>query len=397
MVATPQIRADIEVSAHVVREESELRSLASDWQKLFHTVECNNVFLSFEWISQWWAHFGRNSKLFVVTVRGNDGDLVAVIPLYISKAWRFPALRRLGLLGDQFVASDHLGFLVNQVHLSAAVEGARKVIFDRQQEWDFIELSSASPDSIALIQFQEVMLAAQMSIQKTPSSLCPYFHLPRTREEYWSGLRPKLRKNLRYQTRSLEREGQLKFVAIEDPSEITRALKELVRLHQLRSDRRGRKSTFLDPKVVAFHGGAIRALTSERNARIFFLEVSGKRIAALYGFCAGRKFCYYQSGADPAYSRFGVGTVLISSVIEWAIQNNYAEFDFLRGDEAYKQLWATGLTQLHDISFFDRRATSRMAQTVRFARNSLREWKAALVRRGTSSSDRCATVARTAL
>src|SRR5581483_3542403 len=150
--------------------------------------------------------------------------------------------------------------------------------------WDFIELSSASPDSSALIQFQNVMHAGQMMIQRTPSSLCPYFHLQRTREDYWSGLRPKLRKNLRYQTRSLEREGQLKFVAIEDPSEITRALEELLRLHRLRSDRRGRKSTFLDPKVAAFHREAIRPLASEGNARIFFLELSGKRIAALYGF-----------------------------------------------------------------------------------------------------------------
>ena len=55
MVATLQVRADFDLSTHVVREEAELWSLASDWKNLFHSAECNNIFLSFEWLSQWWA------------------------------------------------------------------------------------------------------------------------------------------------------------------------------------------------------------------------------------------------------------------------------------------------------------------------------------------------------
>jgi len=397
MVATPQIRADLGLSTRVVREEAELWSLASDWKNLFHSAECNNIFLSFEWLSQWWAHFGKNFRLFVVTVRENNGHLVAVAPLYISTGWAPLSLRKLGLLGDRFVGSDHLGFLVEKTYLPEALESIRNSVFDQRKEWDFIEFTSASPNSIALTQFQNILAPAQMTIYRTSSSLCPYLQLPCGTEEYWSSLRPKLRKNLRYQTRSLQREGQLNFVTIEDTSEIARALDDLLRLHQLRSERRSRNSTFLDPKVVPFHRAALQALVAQGEARIFFLELSGKRIAALYGFSTDRKFCYYQSGADPAYSRFGVGTLLISSVIEWAIRSGYREFDFLRGDEPYKQLWATGSTQLHDIAFFDRQAKSRIAHLVRVVRNSLHDWKAALLRRGTSSSDRPAPVATTAL
>jgi CelD/BcsL family acetyltransferase involved in cellulose biosynthesis len=397
MVATPQICADFALSADVVRGEAELRSLASDWMNLFQRAECNNIFLSFEWLSQWWAHFGQNFRLFVVTVRKNNGHLVAVAPLYISRGWEPLGLRKLGLLGDRFVGSDHLGFLVDETYLPEALTSIRNFIFDQRKEWDFIEFTSASPDSIALTQFQNMLDAAQMTIYRNASSLCPYFQLPCGTEEYWSSLRPKLRKNIKYQTRSLQREGELNFVTVDDASEMDRALDDLLRLHQLRSERRGRNSTFLDGKVVPFHRAALQALGAQGGARIFFLELSGKRIAALYGFSAGSKFCYYQSGADPAYSRFGVGTLLISSVIEWAIRNGYREFDFLRGDEPYKQLWATGSTELHDVTFFDHRVKSRIAQMVRVVRNSLHNWKAALLRRGTSSADRPAPVATSAL
>src|SRR3954468_3261095 len=233
MVATPQIRADLGLSTRVVREEAELWSLASDWKNLFHSAECNNIFLSFEWLSQWWAHFGKNFRLFVVTVRENNGHLVAVAPLYISTGWAPLSLRKLGLLGDRFVGSDHLGFLVEKTHLPEALESIRNSVFDQRKEWDFIEFTSASPNSIALTQFQNILAPAQMTIYRTSSSLCPYLQLPCGTEEYWSSLRPKLRKNLRYQTRSLQREGQLNFVTIEDTSEIARALDDLLRLHQL--------------------------------------------------------------------------------------------------------------------------------------------------------------------
>ena len=398
-MATPvQVHTDFSLSAHVVREQSELQSLASDWKNLFHTAECDNVFLSFEWLSQWSAHFGGNCRLFVIAIRESSGNMVAVAPLYISKAWGPLSLRRLGLLGDRFVGSDHLGLLVTKAYMSEALESIYKCIFEHQNEWDFIEFASASPDSTALSQLQNRLLdAGKMKTHRTASSVCPYFQLPHTTEEYWSSLRPKLRKNLRYQTRTLEREGQLNFVAIEDPSEMTGAFEDLLRLHQLRSERRGRHSTFLDAKLTSFHRAALQGMSKEGAARIFFFELSGKRIAALYGFSAGRKFCYYQSGADPTYSRFGVGTLLISAVIEWAIRNGHTEFDFLRGDEPYKQLWATGSTQLQDVSFFDSRLKSRFAQSLRITKNSLREWKSALRQRTQSSSDRSTPVATTAL
>jgi CelD/BcsL family acetyltransferase involved in cellulose biosynthesis len=367
MVATAQICAGFRLSAHVVREEAELWSLASDWKYLFYSAECSNT------------------------------NLVAVAPLYISKVWKPLSLRKLGLLSDNFVGSDHLDFLVEKRYLPEALESIRNLIIDQRKEWDFIEFASASPNSVALLEFQNMLDTAQMKILRTDSSVCPYLRLPGTTEEYWSSLRPKLRKNLRYQTRALQRDGELNFVTIEDPSEMTGALDDLLRLHQLRSDRRGRNSTFLDPKVAPFHRAALQALFAEGGARIFFLKLSGKRIAALYGFSTGRKFCYYQSGADPAYSRFSVGSLLISSVIEWAIRNGHDEFDFLRGDEPYKQLWANGSTQLQDVTFFDHRLRSRIAQMVRAVRIFLRDCKTALVRKANSSSNRAAAVSTTAL
>lgn len=396
MVAAPQMFSDFHLSTSVIRTESELQSLRSEWKSLFRRAECTNVFLTFEWLSQWWLHFGQGSRLFLVTVRESEGRLIAVAPLYISTRRKTLSLRRLGLLGDLFVGSDHLDVLVERGYEPRAIESLANFILGRRNDWDFIELSGCSPDSLVLTQFQNTIGAKKMATYQTDSSLCPYLQLPRTSEEYWSSLRPRHRKNLRYYNRLLQREGEVTFVTVEDSKEMESSLDELLRLHQLRSERRGRHSTFADLRVAPFHQAALKSLAQDGKVRIFFLELSGKRVAALYGFSTGKKFFYYQSGTDPAYGRFSVGNLLLNSVIEWAIQTGHSEFDFLRGDESYKRLWATEARQLHDLSLFDRRARGRLAQTVRLVRHFLHQCKAKLLRKTTSNSNGRAPVVTSA-
>jgi CelD/BcsL family acetyltransferase involved in cellulose biosynthesis len=49
---------------------------------------------------------------------------------------------------------------------------------------------------------------------------------------------------------------------------------------------------------------------------------------------------FYQSGFDPYWSNFSVGSVLLQIIIEKAFNKNLEEFDFLKGDEEYKKTWA---------------------------------------------------------
>ena len=53
----------------------------------------------------------------------------------------------------------------------------------------------------------------------------------------------------------------------------------------------------------------------------------------------GDKFNYYQSGYDPAWAGKSVGLVLLARTVQDAFAEGLQEFDFLRGDEAYKYRW----------------------------------------------------------
>ena len=68
---------------------------------------------------------------------------------------------------------------------------------------------------------------------------------------------------------------------------------------------------------------------------MYVIQACGAAVAALYGFSIGKKFLFYQSGMDPAWSRLSVGLGMMGWTIAEAIRNGHKEFDFVRGDEPY--------------------------------------------------------------
>ena len=61
---------------------SDLASLRGPWTEL--AGQSDNVFATYEWLSTWWRHFGRNRPLLLTTVRDDRGELIAILPLYLA-------------------------------------------------------------------------------------------------------------------------------------------------------------------------------------------------------------------------------------------------------------------------------------------------------------------------
>ena len=46
---------DGSATADLIRSPREFAGLAEEWRELFASSGCDNVFLSYEWMSAWWA------------------------------------------------------------------------------------------------------------------------------------------------------------------------------------------------------------------------------------------------------------------------------------------------------------------------------------------------------
>jgi CelD/BcsL family acetyltransferase involved in cellulose biosynthesis len=346
-----------------VRTETELHQLQQEWMELFYRIECENVFLSFDWMVTWWYHWGEARRLFVVAVRHPTGRLVALAPLCIARsAFGMAGLLRLGFLGDTWGGADYLDILVESGYEAAALGEVVRIVIQHRREWDYMEFSDSNADSPALAQLRRQLKELGMNEHVSTASECPYTALPDSFEQYLGNLGPNVRYNFRRRMKALERKASLAIIAFENGAELQRRFGDLVRLHRLRSAQLHRKSSFLESGVQAFHADVLPQLARRGWARLYVIQAGGGAVAALYGFSIGKKFLFYQSGMDPAWSRLSVGLVMMGWTIAEAIRNGHKEFDFLRGDEPYKFRWANSSRQTLTVRLFDRRPKSRLAQ-----------------------------------
>jgi CelD/BcsL family acetyltransferase involved in cellulose biosynthesis len=368
--------------AACVRTDTELQQLQQEWMDLFYRIECENVFLSFDWMATWWSHWGKARRLFVVTVRHPTGRLIALAPLCITRpAVGMAGLRRLGFLADTWGGADYLDILLESGYETAALSEVMRVVIQHQREWDYMEFSDSNAVSPVLAQLRRQLKRLGMSEHVSTASECPYTALPDSFEQYLSKLGPNVRYNFRRRMKALEREASLAIIALESGAELRRCFGDLVRLHRLRSAQLHRKSSFLEPGVQAFHADVLQQMARRGWARLYVIQVCGGAVAALYGFSIGKKFLFYQSGMDPAWSRLSVGLVMMGWTIAEAIRNRHKEFDFLRGDEPYKFRWANSSRQTLTVRLFDRRpksrlalATTRIAEQMASGKSILKQW-----------------------
>jgi len=365
-----------ELHTTLISEDVELKAIGPAWKELFARSGCSNVFLSFEWMSTWWTQLANRAvdRLFIVAVHDDGGKLRALAPFYISEE-PLLHLRRLGFLGDRLVGSDYLDLLLDLDRYQEIVTAICSFLLQRRQAWDYIELRDTVSDSVGVSIFESVMKDRGMVSIFTDGSKCPFAKLPPSIEEYLAAVGSKLRKNFKYYSRLLQREGSVEFHVLLDTEMIDTAYDALMRLHGERFAMRGGQSAFAAPRVEHFHRAAVRALADSGRCRLHVLTVSGRTVAALYAFSVGSRMMFYQSGMDPEFSRFSVGMILVGSSIRAAIEAGHVEFDFLRGDEEYKSHWATGHRRLRTLHFFDSRAKSRIAWSREAARGFLRVLK----------------------
>lgn len=307
------------VGLQCVSRLEDLVALREEWSDLWDRCPGATPFQSPEWAVPWWRHLGRG-RLRVLLHR-SEGRLTGLAPLYVSP------LGRVRLLGTG--NTDYLDFLADPgcpEALPALLTSALRL----GTACDFQQLSPASD----LLRAGTPERGMATALRQEP---CPVLPLPASAEDWWSGLPARLRSNLRYCRRRLEREGGATEQATAEG--LPEAMDALFRLHEARWRKRRLPGVFRSARVQAFHHEAAGGFLRRGWLRLYTLRQGGEIRAALYCFSARGRTYYYAGGFDPGLARLSPGTVLTGHAIEQAVREGCTEFDFLRGDEPYKYAW----------------------------------------------------------
>jgi CelD/BcsL family acetyltransferase involved in cellulose biosynthesis len=313
----PQLRTE------VIEQPERVAGLRSEWRRLFRQSVVRTPFQSPEWLLPWIEIFGPAS-LRVIAVWERD-RLVGLAPLLIYPRG---SERILAFAGGG--VSDYLDLVV-EPGKEAAVHRAIVSAVLQDRNWTRLELTDLPPHSVL---FRSLKLRPKTLTHDTSSVL----ELPSNPSELLAKFSKRQRANLRNARSRLERAGG-GSIERANADTLPEFLDDLFRLHTLRWRERGEPGVLHDEPLRAFHRMAAPKLLELGMLRIYRLRVEADSAAVSYALVDGETVYCYLQGFNPRFAFVSPGTLLMYSVIEDAVCSGMHNFDFLRGQEAYKQHW----------------------------------------------------------
>lgn len=335
----------------LITTRDELNQLQPEWNDLLQRSSSNNVFLTWEWISSWWDYFGGDRQPWVLSVRQSDnGKLIGVAPFAKEELVSRRGLRYgvLTFLGSGRPAPDHLDLIIDAKYNQIVASALMKKLLSLRGQWDILRLSGLAANS-GLARY----LLTRSGYRKVTEEVCPFVTVPVDWETYQMTLSKKMRFNIEYSGRRLEKlhTGNVSFHQVSSEEELENALNTLFRLHMEVREAHGAVGAFGDRRMREFHRCVASLFLKNGWLRLYRLRVGDKDIALLYCYHYNHVVSFYQSGYDQQWKEHSPGSQIIAYAIQQAIEEGATEFDFLRGAEPYKFRWTNQVRKDLNVEF----------------------------------------------
>ena len=312
----------------------ELLRLQNAWLTLQQAAQSLPVFLTWEWISEWWRHFGGKHELWVLTAFDQTGAVAGIAP-WMRTVQPLNQMRivRVRFIGSGTVCPSRLCLISRPGDEDAVYNSCFAYLQEHHDLWDVLDLEGMTEEALGSV---SPFLQSLHSVER-PATTCPYIDLPGEWDTFLAAIDKKLRRNLRYFPSLLEREhpGESSFRMVRRQRELPAAFDALVAMHQARRE----DSTLGNSAFANFHRGVAAKALECNWLRFYQLLVQDRPISALYCFRFHDTVYAYQIGFDVQWARYSPGRLVSAYAIEDSIHEGAHRFEWLQGDHAYKFEW----------------------------------------------------------
>jgi CelD/BcsL family acetyltransferase involved in cellulose biosynthesis len=300
-------------------------SIEAIWQEWSELAERgDNLFLTPEWLSIWWRHYGGGKELCLKACRDNKGRLVALLPLY---HWRRRP-RVLRFLGHG--PSDELGPVCAPDDRERASACLARALEQARGEMLLADYLPGDSDWLGWLPGSRVLGREASPVIEFEDSSWDDFLQTRSRN---------LRAEVRKRERALRNDFEVSF-RLSEPDSLATDIDLLFRLHRANWSKKQPPTDFVG-RDEDLQREFIAAAQARGWLRLWIMELDGRPAAAGLGYRFAGSEYGYQSGRDPAWDRFSVGSVLRVHVMQAALEDGVHKFRLLRGAEAFKYRFAS--------------------------------------------------------
>lgn len=338
-----------------INETNRFFELKDQWSKVLEKSNDNNVFLTWEFLSTYWLHFGKGKKLRILVIEDKN-EVIAIAPLRQSRyefggIFSYNVIKPLGYGG-----ADYNNFILTE--RAAECFWLFLNYLTAKGNWDLIYLFDL-PETSTIPEFLPKTSLCAPKFELIQGKTCPFISLPNSMDVFMHSLDNTFRRDVRRCLRNLERDyGKIELKRYCELGSVEEGLGVFFDLHQERWVSKLGKGVFNSQKIQDFFMNMTNQWAKNGWLALYFLTVKGKPVAAQYCIEFREKIFYALSGFSMEYSKYSPGNVLTLKIIEDCIQRQVREFDFMKGDEHYKFCWTKQYRRNFGIRFINSNFTS---------------------------------------
>lgn len=334
-----------------IDDDKQFWDLDVEWNKILRQSSTNNVFLTWEWISTVWKHFGKSNRLKVLYAEDSNRGKLAFAPLRLADYVFGGVLRYRVLEPLAYEISDYTDIIIprdNDECLSRFLDYLME-----EKGWDFTYLADVPETSKTLELLPKVKdHIGRIEFWKGPR--CPYLPLSNISITHLQHLvsRGARLKRLRRDYPNVA------FKSYDEIGTVEQAFRAFVDLHKMGWKSKGGAGAISTAELFNFYLDISEAFAKKHWLCLDFLMADDMPIAGIYGFTYDGKNYAYLSGWNPEFAEYGVGNIMVYGTIRRCIDLGLKEYDFLRGDEPHKFRWTSKWRQNYHVKIVNKRFES---------------------------------------
>lgn len=313
------------------------------WCELLADSDANQIFLTCEWQATWWDTYQPGDLWILVIEDEETGQWQGVAPWFIQET---DDGRRVVRTVGCVDVTDYLDVIARRGVEDAVFHALLGWLAEHDDEFDEVLMCNVPGRSKALERIPALGPEHGLQVETSVQDVCPVVTLPDEFNEYIAGLDKKNRHELRRKIRRAAGSSAWYIVGPEHDLDA-----EIAKFLDLMAASAEEKAKFLqDENNRRFFERIVPKVAARGWLQLAFLTVAGDPAAGYVNFVYNDRVLVYNSGhAAGEHGHLSPGIVLLGRLIEHAIEQGYAEFDFLRGDEPYKYDMGGRDTEVHQL------------------------------------------------
>jgi CelD/BcsL family acetyltransferase involved in cellulose biosynthesis len=286
-------------------------------------LDWSSPFVLPEWLEVWRQAFGAGAEMRLRTVREGD-KVIGIAPLMVRDGTAL-------LIGDTDVC-DYLDFIV----VPGREQDFFGLVLDDLKESGIrrLDLKHVRPDSTVMTALAPLAESRGHGVATVRDAVSFEMDLPASFDAYLETLSTKQRHEVRRKLRRVNDEGRIECRFISDGAALDAAMDTFFKMFvESRQD----KADFMTGRMRSFFRSLAEAMSRLGLLRLGVLELDGRPLAEIMCFDYHDCIYLYNSGYDPAYVSLSAGLLSKVLAIKDSIEKGKKRFDFLKGNEIYKQ------------------------------------------------------------